>query len=121
MGLKGKLRRLERAARGNLASFFLEDGTRHYFDPESGECFLHSMDCLHAQGEGETTFPEPPETVKAIARARDRAAALHQLYPGGSFGVFPYDVEALLERRELVPRSMVAGRELGEILEDLSE
>jgi hypothetical protein len=79
------------------------------------------MDCLRAQGEGETTFPEPPETVKAIARARDRRAALNQLYPRGSFGVFPYDVEALLERGELVPRSMVVGCELGEVLEDLSE
>ena len=92
-----------------------------YYDPESAECFLHSMDCLRAQGEGETTFPEPPETVKAIARARDRRAALNQLYPSGSFGVFPYDVEALLERGELVPRSMVVGRALGKVLENLSQ
>ena len=30
-------------------------------------------------------------------------------------------MEALVERGELVPRSLVAGRELGEVLEDLSE
>jgi hypothetical protein len=121
MTLKGHLKRIERGLRGTLESFVLEDGSRFYYDPTSAERFLHSMDCLRAQGGGETTFPEPPETVKAIARARDRGAALNQLYPSGSFGVFPYDVNALLERGELVPRSLVAGRELGEVLEDLSE
>ncbi len=118
---RGWLKRLERDAHEGLASFILEDGSRYYFNPTSGECFLHSMDCLRAQGDGEITFPEPPETLKAIARARDRRAALNQLYPNGSFGIFPYEVEALVERGELVPRSMVVGRELGERLEDLSE
>jgi hypothetical protein len=119
MGLRGKLRRLEQGAREDLASFILEDGSRHYFNPTSAEIFLHSMDCLRAQGECKP-FPNPPETVKAIARARERRAALNQLYPSGSFGIFPYEVEALVERGELVPRSLVAGRELGEPLEDLS-
>jgi hypothetical protein len=120
--IRSWLKRLERDASRDLASFALEDGSRHYYDPESGEIFLHSMDCLDAQGEGETSFPELPETVKAIARARDRRAALEQLYPGGSFGVFPYGPEALVERGELVPRSMVAGRELGDgPMPDLSE
>jgi hypothetical protein len=118
--IRGWLKRLERDARKDLASFVLEDGSRHYFDPASGEIFLHSMDCLRAQGDCEP-FPEPPETVKAIARARDRRAALNQLYPNGSFGVFPYEPEALVERGELVPRSLVAGCELGEPLPDLSE
>jgi transposase len=121
MGLRDKVRQLERAASEDLESFILEDGSRFYYDPTSGERFLHSMDCLRAQGEGKRTLPAPPETIKAVTRARDRAGALNQLYPGSSFGVFPYDVDALLERGELVPRSMVAGRELGEVLEDLSE
>jgi hypothetical protein len=121
MTLRNWIKRLERDAREGLESFVLEDGSRFYYDPTSAECFLHSMDCLRAQGEGETTFPEPPETIKAIARAHDRRVALNQLYPSRSFGVFPYDVEVLVERGELVPRSMVAGRELGEVLEDLSE
>jgi hypothetical protein len=120
MGIRGWLKRLERGSREDLASFVLEDGSRHYYDPESGDLFLHSMDCLRAQDKCEP-FPEPPETVKAIARARDRRAALNQLYPGGSFGVFPYEPEALVERGQLVPRSLVAGRELGEPTEDLSE
>jgi hypothetical protein len=118
--IKGRLKRLERGAREDLASFALEDGSRHYYDPASGECFLHSVDCLRAQGDCEP-FPEPPETLMAIARARDRRAAFDQLYPMGSLSVFPYEVEALVGRGELVPRSLVAGRELGEPLEDLSE
>ncbi len=120
MGLKDQLRRLKQGARGNLESFILEDGSRYYFNPTSAEIFLHSMACLRAQGECEP-FPEPPETVKAIARARDRGAALNQLYPSGTFGIFPYEVEALIERGALVPRALVAGRELGEPLPDLSE
>ena len=121
MGLRNWMRRLERGARGELASFELEDGSRHYYDPVSGERFLHSMECLRAQGNGEASFPEPPETVRALLKAKDRAAALAQLYPSGTFDVFPYDKEAIVERGELVPRSVVVGRELGVPLQDLSE
>jgi hypothetical protein len=81
---------------------------------------LHSMDCLRAQHEGKTTFPEPPPLVKAIARAKNRAAAFEKVY-SGTFSVMPYDPEALVERGELRPCSMVVGRELGEPLPDLSE
>jgi hypothetical protein len=87
----------------------------------SPERFLHSMNCLLAQGESKTTFPEPPETVLALLRAKDRAAALAQVCGSGSFDTFPYDTGALVDRGKLVPRSMVVGRELGEPLEDLSE
>jgi hypothetical protein len=121
MGIREKIRRLEDAARGHLASFELEDGSRHWYDPVSPERFLHTMDCLGAQGDGKTTFPEPPQTVRAIARAKDRAAALAQVYGSGSFDIFPYDTEALVERGELVPCSMVVGYELGEPIPDLSE
>ena len=114
MTLKGQLRRLERGLRGTLESFVLEDGSRYYFDPMSGDCFLHGMECLRVQGEGKP-FPEPPETIKAIARARDRRAALNQLYPNGAaLSAFPYEEQALVERGELVPLK-------GEPVEDLSE
>jgi hypothetical protein len=52
-------------------------------------------------------------------RARNRAAALEAVC--GGFGLFPYEREALLDRGELVPRSLVAGRKLGEPTGDLSE
>ena len=117
MGLKGKLDRLEAGLLDHLQNFVLEDGPRHYYDPTTGELFLHSMDCLRAQGDGGTSFPEPPETIKALTRAADRASAVEQL----ATGAFPYDIPALVEYGELVSRSMVAGRDLGEPLEDLSE
>jgi len=119
VGIRSWVKRLEHDARGDLESFVLVDGSRYYFDPISGDCFLHAMECLRAQNDGEP-FPEPPETLKALTKARDRAAALDQV-AGGTFDVFPYDKQALVERGELVPRSLVAGRELGESLEDLSE
>jgi hypothetical protein len=85
----------------------------------------HACDCIRAGSEGEP-FPEPPQTIKALTRARNKAAALDTACGGGaSLGLFPYEREALLERGELVPHSLVAalvaGRELGEPLEDLSE
>ena len=119
MTLRRQLKRIEEGLRDTLANFVLEDGSRHYYNPTSGECYLHCMNCLRAQHVGEP-FPEPPETLKAITRARDRRAALFQLY-GGTLGIFPYDEDLLIERGDLVPRSLVAGRELGEPLEDLSE
>ena len=121
MGLREQLRGLKRDLRGNLDSFPLEDGTRYWFDPSSAELFLHAVGCLSAQGDG-VDFPEPPETLKAVARARHREAALNQVLGGASFVLFPYEFEALVERGELVPRSLVAGHELGEgPLPDLSE
>jgi hypothetical protein len=56
--------------------------------------------------EGEP-FPEPPQTIKALTRARNKAAAL-DIACGGDFGLFPYERDALLERGELVPHSLVA-------------
>jgi hypothetical protein len=44
-----------------------------------------------------------------------------QVYERGASDIFPYDTEALIEQAELVPHSMVVGRELGEPLEDPSE
>ena len=113
MGFRGKLRRLERGARGNLESFVLEDGSRYYFNPTSAECFLHACACVRAEHDGEP-FPEPPETIKALTRARNRAAALEATCDGG-FGLFPYEREALLERGELVPVSWIHP------IEDMSE
>jgi hypothetical protein len=114
MGLRSWVKRLEREARGNLSSFVLEDGSRHYFNPESGECFLHGCECVRAGSKGEP-FPEPPETIKALTRARNRAAALEAAC-GGGLGLFPYEREALLERGELVPAQWLKAP-----IEDFSE
>jgi hypothetical protein len=120
MGLRDQLRNLRRELRGNLDSFVLEDGSRYYHDPQSLELIAHIFDCLHAQAEG-VPFPEPPEILKAVSRAKHREAALHQVVGGGDL-LFPYEVEPLIERGEIVPRSLVEGRELGDgPIPDLSE
>jgi hypothetical protein len=113
VGLRGNLRRLERGAREDLASFILEDGSRYYYNPESGKCFLHPCACISAGYEGEP-YPEPPETIKALTRARNKAAALDTAC-GGGFDLFPYEREALVERGEHVPLSWI------QPLEDMSE
>jgi|SRR5215213_5138785 len=117
--LRSLLGSLKREACGDVESFVLEDGSRYFYDPTGGECYLHSLDCLRAQADAEP-FPEPPETLKAITRAKDRTAALNKLY-GGTFDVFPYDKQGLVARGELVPRSMVVGYELGEPIPNLSD
>jgi hypothetical protein len=113
VGLGGKLRRLERGAREDLASFILEDGSRYYYNPESGEWFLHACACIRAGYEGEP-YPEPPQTIKALTRARNRTAALEATC-GGGFDLFPYEREALVERGELVPALWIHP------IEDMSE
>jgi hypothetical protein len=121
MGLRDQLRRLRHEMRGNMDSFLLEDGSRYYFDPMGTELIEHIFDCCHCQAEG-VPFPEPPELIRAVAQARDRRGALHQVAGGGALGLFPYLVEPLIERGEIVPRSLVEGRELGDgPIPDLSE
>jgi hypothetical protein len=106
--VRGWLKRLERRARGDLPSFALTNGSRYCFDPTSGELFLFSVECVRIQGTGKP-WPETPETIKALAKARDRRAAFEQV-PTGS--LFPFDKDALIERGELVRRSLIHGRTL---------
>jgi hypothetical protein len=117
--LKRRLRRIEKAARGHLTCIELKDGSRHYFDPEQTaiELFLYTMDCLRAQGTGRKR-KDPPEIIRAIVKAKDREAAFLQLRPGGRVGLFPLEVDALVQRGEIVHRSLVAGRELDEPLDE---
>jgi hypothetical protein len=105
MGLRQWIKRLEHSASGELESFELRDGSRHYYDAAGGECFLHAMRCVRAESEGKP-YPKPPQTIQALTSvaARDRGAALEHL----ATDTFPYDRQAFIERGELVERSMVA-------------
>jgi hypothetical protein len=123
MGPRRRLQRLEKAAQGKLGYFVLREGGRYWFDPDSAhiELFTHSMNSMRADYGGEPR-PHPPEIMRALARAKDRKAALEGLYSEeGSMPLSAYNLEALVERGELVPRSFVASREVGERPEDLSE
>jgi len=119
--LKRRLRLIEKAAREQLAFIELEDGSRHYFDREQTaiELFSYLMDCLRAQYAGRK-MTDPPAIIYAVAKARDREAAFLQLRPGGRVGLFPLELDALVQRGEIVHRSLVAGHELDEPLNELA-
>jgi len=120
MGTKGRLRRLQRAMRGKLDFIELADGSRHYFDPEEAvkDNFLFLTGCMRAEYKREPR-PEPPELLRAVSNARDRGEALSRVM--GGYNHLPLDEGLLVERGELVPRSLVAGRDVNEPVRDLSE
>jgi hypothetical protein len=107
--LKRRLRRIEKAAREHVACIELEDGSRYNYDAEQTaiELFLYLSDCLRAQYAGRKRAA-PPEVIHAVAKAKNREAALRQLYSGGRVGHLPLEVDALIERGEFVHRSLVA-------------
>jgi hypothetical protein len=109
VALRDKFKRLEKAMQGKLSYFELVGGRRYYFDPQevfkaTFLFFTHSMEAdYHLKPR-----PEPPNVLKAAANAKDRREALSLVLGGSSF--LPVDKEALVERGEFVPRSLVAGR-----------
>jgi hypothetical protein len=120
MRLKGWLRRMERAARGHLVSFELLDGSLYFHDPQDPTLFLHWTECLRAGNPDK--WPEPPEVVRKVTEAKDPRTALQSIRGGGTWGTFPYDLEALANERDIRPRSLVAGRGVyDQETEDLSE
>jgi hypothetical protein len=120
MGLRGWLKRLEHTARGELESFELLDGSRYYHNPQSARLFLHWAECLRAGNPDK--WPEPPDAVRKVTEAKDPRAALESISGGGTWGTFPYDLEALVTERVIRPRSLVAGRDVyDQDTEDLSD
>jgi hypothetical protein len=106
MGLRDKMRRLEAAARGNLESFELLDGSRYHYDrlETSKELFLHDLACMSADSPSE--WPEPPEVYLKMCEARDPAAVLERFAPSDKptwFIEVPYERDALINERRLVP------------------
>ena len=75
----------------HLRSFELEDGSRHHYDPMKAGLFLHSCECLRAHDRPER--PEPPELLKAMARAKDRQALVSEV-AGHYADISPYEWEA---------------------------
>jgi hypothetical protein len=122
VGFKDKLQRLQRAAQGHLESIELEDGTRYWYDPAAvrTEVFRHATKSLQADYKGEKR-PEAPQILKAISQAKDRRTALETVFEEPWKAFIAFELPVLIERGELVPRSMVDGKQYGEPLEDLSE
>ncbi len=113
MGFRDKMRRLQRAAEGQVASFELEDRSRYYYDADEvrKEVFLHGLDCLRT--DSLEAWPEAPEVYRKMREARDPVAVLERL-ASAEFIDFPYEIDALLDERRLVPLPH-------ELVEDLSE
>ncbi len=78
MGLRDKLRRLQRVADENLITFELEDGTVARF-PERAftECFLHEWERGKRHHEGEDPGPAHP-LVDALRNAKDLEAIMRE-------------------------------------------
>jgi hypothetical protein len=104
VGLRDKLRRLQRAAEDELENFELLDGSRYYYDPPEAakEIFLHSLDCGRGCAwPGEAT----PEIYLAVCEANDPPAVLERFAPSGREGWFielPYERDTLVNERRLV-------------------
>ena len=104
--MRGKLRRLEAAMRGNLKSFELLDGSRFYFDPTSSELFLHWCDCARAGNA--SNWPEPPEVMLKLCEAKDVERALEEVQGEATFYSIVYEPEILINERRLEPRPLVS-------------
>ncbi|MBA3473391.1 MAG: hypothetical protein H0T57_09250 [Rubrobacter sp.] len=124
MGKLSKLRRLERVMRGNLDYIELADGSRYFYEPEQvwSALFLHHSDCMRADHRSEPR-PDPPEILTAVAKARDRRSAVERLYAqeASPAPLTAYDLEALVERGELVPRSFLADHSYEESVEHFAK
>ncbi len=103
---------------GRVDYIELADGSRHFYEPGEvwSEVFKHGSDSMSADYKGESR-PEPPPILQAVARAKDRRAAVERLYAPGSHPFMAYDMEALIERGELIPRGFLAGKTYEESLE----
>ncbi len=76
MGLRDKLRRLQRVADENLITFELEDGTVARFPEEAyTECFLHEYDRGSKHINGEDPGPAHP-LIEALRKAKDLGAVV---------------------------------------------
>src|SRR5215217_4816801 len=122
MATRDKLRRLQKMMQGNLEGIEQRDGSTLYFDPQQSfwDTFTYFTVSMQADFDREER-PEPPQVLKAVANAKDRRDAFERLMGGATH--LPVNKEALVERGEFLPRSLVAGREYGDFerLEDLSE
>ena len=101
MSLRSWLRRVERAAHGEVESFELRDGSRYWFDPleVAKELFLHSLDCGRVGSLEE--WPELPEVYLKMCEAKDPKAVLERFVPSDKEAWF---IELLSMERDGVVR-----------------
>ncbi len=100
--LRDALARLRREMRGELESFALADGSRYFYNPMEAHAavFLHGVKCVTTDSPED--WPPPPEVYQKLTEARDPATVLERLTSAEAVE-FPYDREALVSERRLVP------------------
>ncbi len=102
----GRLRREIARLRGHAGgrTIALVDGTRYRYSQEetARELFQHTMEYLRSELEGGPR-PAPPRIMEAVARAKNRRAALTQIYPswGTSTPSTAFDLTTLVEEGRL--------------------
>jgi hypothetical protein len=118
LGLRGWLKRLERGASEDLASFELLDGSIYRYNPleTHKELFLHAYSLQLGESD---KWPQPPEIYRKLCQAKDPAAALERLQPENPQSAFVnpaelYDTDVLVHERRLVPLSVEPPEDLSE-------
>src|SRR5215204_3885813 len=106
MGLRNWVKRVEHAARQDLASFELLDGSRFFYNPTSPVLFTHWVTCC-----GKDTahdWPPPPEVMQKLTEAKDVERALDAVMGQAGFGGMVYDPDILISERRLEPRGLIS-------------
>src|SRR5215204_1445575 len=106
MGLRNWVKRVEHAARNDLASFELLDGSRFYYDPASWVLFMHWVECCGKDTAAE--WPPAPTIMQKLTEAKDPERALDLVMGQAGFGGMVYDPVALVNERRLVPRGLIS-------------
>jgi hypothetical protein len=113
--IRGWVKRLEHAARKDLASFELLDGSRYYYDKSEvdKQLFIHTYYLQIGRR------PEPPEVLTKLCQARNPAAVLERFRPERPEQAFVdlaacYDIDALVKDRRLVPYEVDPPQDLSE-------
>ncbi len=104
MGLKDKLKALQKRFEGGLDSFELESGERFYFDPGHAfdvtfSFFAESLRAHYLQ----KPRPAVPEILVAGSKAKDRRRALDKVLQGSTF--LPVDADELVLHGRFRPRT----------------
>jgi hypothetical protein len=116
MPLRGWVRSLERRSKRGLETFALVDGSVYSYDPVKvhKDLFVYAYDAMLGE-----PWPAPPEIYRRLTEAADIRAALAKLEPENpevSIARFEelFDVDALVERRELIPLTHEPAEDLSE-------
>ncbi len=116
MGLRARLRGLEKAARGKLAWLRLPDGSIVYYDPsQTGPAlFLFAARTFRAVRAGEEEPPDPPEILRVISglpTPEDRERAFWQVYGPAEHPFVAFDAAKFIATGSISPSAHIV-REL---------